>query len=138
MAPNDRVHRVVYGSQHMRDPSRVILDIIRVSETRNLSLGCSGLLLYGSHGYFQVIEGPLPRLEELFASISKDERHLVIWHEFSSLVRREISLTLPMGYFDDSECHKNDLKLPSIDMGPAQITDTIMKAAARKYPSAIL
>lgn len=122
----------------MRAPNVVILDLIRVSEERNLSLGCSGLLLYGNQGYLQVIEGSMASLEELFSSILKDQRHIVIWHEFYGPVRREISTALPMGYFDESELRKIGLNWPSTEMGPADITNILMNIAAKKYPSAFL
>lgn len=122
----------------MRAPNEVILDIIRVSEVRNSNLGCSGLLLYGNQGYFQVIEGAMASLEELFSSILKDRRHIAVWHEFSHPPRREISVALPMGYFDESEFRKAGIKVPSMDMSPADITDAIMDAGARKYPTAVL
>lgn len=138
MAANERVHRVVYGSAHMRAPNVVILDIIRVSELRNLSLGCSGLLLYGNQGYLKVIEGSLASLEGLFSSILKDQRHIVIWHDFAGPVRREISAALPMGYFDESELRKIGLNWPSTDTGPADIKNILMNVAAIKYPSAVL
>jgi hypothetical protein len=135
---DDQIHRLVYASAPNGWPGNFILDIARVAERRNADLSCSGLLLYGDLGYFQIIEGSLVAVKELLSSLSIDSRHRIIWKEVSGPCGRCISPSLPMGYFDQSECFKAEIHMPNMHTSAAKVSKIILDAAAYKYPDAML
>lgn len=49
--------------------------ILTVSRERNLLRGVTGLLLYGEHHFFQILEGGEATVRDLFARIRADRRH---------------------------------------------------------------
>ncbi len=129
------VTRLLFCSSPTNAPDSVILDIIRISEERNLALGCSGLLAYGRTGYAQIIEGADHCINQLRDSILRDPRHIVLWHDTARKRPRLIRPCLPMGYIStDSE----GLRL-SLSPRTCATSDLValLDAGRRKYPSAM-
>lgn len=77
---SEPLHRLVYRStliegaapERRRDLLAAILD---VSSRRNALAGITGALLHDGETVLQVLEGPLPPLEETYDRISADLRH---------------------------------------------------------------
>ncbi|WP_298397668.1 BLUF domain-containing protein [uncultured Azonexus sp.] len=52
-----------------------VLDILRLSQTRNNQAGVSGILLFRGRRFLQFLEGPKAEVEALYARIERDPRH---------------------------------------------------------------
>ena len=73
----DDLIQIVYVSTASRRPTPELLDSIRAAANeRNPSLGITGVLLYGSGLYVQLLEGPPDEVHELLASIESDDRQI--------------------------------------------------------------
>lgn len=71
--------RIKYVSRFARELAAE--DIARLEEEcirNNQESGITGVLMVSGNLFFQVIEGPGPRVDELFASILEDDRHTQI------------------------------------------------------------
>lgn len=70
------LERLVYISAAAEQISEQMVEhILDVSRARNAAAGVTGLLIGGSNWWMQVLEGELPRLEPIWASIRSDARH---------------------------------------------------------------
>ena len=68
--------RLVYVSKATSEPSEEeLLKLLSNARLRNDEHGTTGLLLYGSGHFIQVLEGDEKSVDQLFDNISKDERH---------------------------------------------------------------
>jgi hypothetical protein len=67
---------MVYTSaaRRMLDPQE-LEQLLAVARRNNDRLGVSGILLYDYGSFIQVLEGDEPVVRELFAHISRDQRH---------------------------------------------------------------
>ncbi len=52
--------------------------IVEVARRRNAQLAVTGVLWLSSEHFAQVLEGPLPALQQLMASIGADPRHRIV------------------------------------------------------------
>jgi len=52
-----------------------LLLLLRQSQTKNLNLGITGMLLYKGGNFMQMLEGEEHTVRELYATIRKDPRH---------------------------------------------------------------
>ncbi|MFT4920362.1 MAG: hypothetical protein ACI8RU_002997 [Zhongshania aliphaticivorans] len=52
-----------------------LLLLLRQSQTKNLNLGITGMLLYKGGNFMQMLEGEEQTVRELYATIRKDPRH---------------------------------------------------------------
>ncbi|MEM6281106.1 MAG: BLUF domain-containing protein [Chloroflexota bacterium] len=78
---------LIYGSTATRDMTDKDLNkILEWSHSWNASVGITGMLLYKGGNFLQVLEGEEEKVDALFNSISKDERH----HGVSIIYRRPI------------------------------------------------
>ena len=50
-------------------------DIVATARTRNAQAGIGGFLMFDRLRFHQILEGPEAKVEELFARISRDNRH---------------------------------------------------------------
>jgi hypothetical protein len=74
-----RVHavkRLIYGSQATRDlgPDELV-ELLARARVRNEQVGLSGMLLYSSQSFLQVLEGDQAALTQTYRRISADPRH---------------------------------------------------------------
>jgi len=71
------MYQLVYLSLATHPMSDEELDeILKSSHRNNPCKDISGLLLYGHQTFFQVLEGPKHKVEELYAFLHEDDRHL--------------------------------------------------------------
>lgn len=54
---------------------KTVASISQTAQTRNAKLGVSGVLIYESGHFFQILEGPESVVSRLFADICADTRH---------------------------------------------------------------
>ena len=89
---------ISYVSTQIRelDPSEVV-HILHETETRNDKFGVNGLLVYSEGNFFEVIEGEMEKIKDLYRHILKDERH----KEVNLLFPKEIHKPL----FDEKDFH---------------------------------
>jgi len=71
------VKRIIYCSQATYDLSPdELVELLEVSRRNNAAAGLSGMLLYSSQSFLQVLEGDANALATTYARISLDDRHL--------------------------------------------------------------
>ncbi len=69
--------RVIYCSQATHDVSPdELVALLEVSRRNNEKVGLSGMLLYSSQSFLQVLEGDAVALQETYARIEADDRHI--------------------------------------------------------------
>jgi hypothetical protein len=70
------VKRLIYGSQATQefDPDALV-DLLAQARASNERVGLSGMLLYCSRSFLQVLEGDEAALEETYERIRADGRH---------------------------------------------------------------
>ncbi len=70
------MRRIIYCSQATEDVSpEELVELLRVSRRNNEAAGLSGMLLYSSQSFLQVLEGETAALEQTYARINADSRH---------------------------------------------------------------
>lgn len=68
--------RLIYCSQAVHDVSPdELVDLLEVSRRNNERTGLSGMLLYSSQSFLQVLEGPEQELRTTYERIIADGRH---------------------------------------------------------------
>lgn len=70
------MRRVIYASTSYRALTSGELDqIASQAQTNNAPEGITGMLLYGDHSFFQVLEGPTENIKKMKRRIWEDSRH---------------------------------------------------------------
>lgn len=68
--------RIKYVSRFTRDMGPADIDtLVRQAADSNRTLGITGILVTAGRLFFQVIEGPAPAIDDVFARIVADPRH---------------------------------------------------------------
>lgn len=63
--------------------------ILKMSTSNNNNCNITGILLYSSGNFFQVLEGEKEAVNALFEKIAKDERHYDLIPVFKKEIRRQ-------------------------------------------------
>jgi len=95
--------QIVYASAAREVMTPLALNhLLTQSRARNLRHNVTGMLLYHSGSFLQVLEGAAPDIDLIMDSIQRDPRH----HRIKILVRRDIDFrefeAWSMGYIDTS------------------------------------
>lgn len=70
------MHRIIYCSQATSDLSGdELIELLDLARTRNDAVGLTGMLLYSSQSFLQVLEGVRQALDATYARIKADSRH---------------------------------------------------------------
>ncbi len=70
------MHRIIYCSRATTDlTGDDLVDLLAVARTRNDAVGLSGMLLYSSQSFLQVLEGERGALDATYERIKADSRH---------------------------------------------------------------
>ncbi len=69
--------RLIYRSHSLLAPTDEsgLADILKVARSKNADLGVTGALMLYDDWFAQVLEGPQPVIEALYARIKTDPRH---------------------------------------------------------------
>lgn len=98
--------RLIYCSQaaYDVDPGELIA-LLEVSRRNNAQAGLSGMLLYSSQSFLQVLEGETAALSATYARIRADERHRNLRLLLEAEVRAPLFPDWTMGFehVDDEE-----------------------------------
>jgi hypothetical protein len=79
---------LIYVSTATRELSEEdLLQLLARARTKNARLNLTGMLLYAENNFFQVLEGEPAIVNELFQTISQDERHM----KMVTIIREPIS-----------------------------------------------
>ena len=79
---------VVYASVAAQPFTNLELaELLRQSRAANERIGVTGMLLYSSGNFFQVLEGDPATVDELFKKLSRDKRH----RQLTMIVREPIA-----------------------------------------------
>jgi hypothetical protein len=93
--------QVIYASAATNPFDREnLVELLKIARSKNMAADISGMLLYHSGSFLQVLEGPEQNVEELYAKIQKDPRHtrcLLIWRD--SIQQKEFE-NWSMGFVD--------------------------------------
>lgn len=73
---NDLIHCVYASKASPKFRERELPVLLAKARDTNLRRAVTGMLLYIEGSFFQVLEGPQRAVDELYASISEDERHI--------------------------------------------------------------
>jgi len=72
----DQVRRIIYCSRATEDMSPdELVELLKLSRRNNAAAGLSGMLLYSSMSFLQVLDGDPAALEATYARIDADPRH---------------------------------------------------------------
>jgi len=83
--------RLIYLSEATATPTPIELDaLVGSSHAKNESLGISGLLLYSSGNFMQVLEGDEMLLDTLYTKIEQDPRHTNVRRLLYKSVQRRL------------------------------------------------
>lgn len=73
------MRRIVYASRALYDVEDAeLLALLERSRTRNASLGVTGMLVYASRSFLQLLEGDEAAVEQVWDSIRLDGRHTAL------------------------------------------------------------
>ncbi|KWV91645.1 BLUF domain-containing protein [Erythrobacter sp. YT30] len=76
VGPTDWTSSLTYQSRATVRPTAADLrELSLKAQARNHTLGVTGMLLYENGRYFQTLEGPPAKLQQVWSSIRSDERH---------------------------------------------------------------
>ena len=101
--------RLLYASRAV-DPSHVTIQgILEAARARNQASGITGILVYGSGIFMQVIEGGRQAVSDLYGTIQRSPRHkdVVLLH-YEEIVERRFS-AWTMGLVDISRVNASAL-----------------------------
>lgn len=100
------MRRIIYCSQATEDVSpEELVELLQVSRRNNEAAGLSGMLLYSSQSFLQVLEGEPAALEQTYARIHADPRHRRLRLLLDAEVARPLFPEWTMGFdhVDDEE-----------------------------------
>jgi hypothetical protein len=70
------MRRIVYCSQATHDMApEELVELLECARRHNAEQGVSGMLLYSSQSFLQMLEGDAASLDETYARIARDDRH---------------------------------------------------------------
>jgi len=70
------IHLIYVSTAMQKFSDEDLLQLLDQARAKNERLGLTGMLLYNEHNFFQVLEGEPAVVDELFHTISQDERHM--------------------------------------------------------------
>ena len=70
------MNQLIYASRAVaRFDTPALTALLEQSRARNAGLDVTGLLLFAQGSFLQLLEGPAAAVDEVYASIQRDERH---------------------------------------------------------------
>lgn len=114
------LHQLFYISQATLASGDDVQPIVRVSRSRNATLGVTGALVFSGDHFAQVLEGLPEDLEALISSIRRDVRHTILWEWPMRLATERWYPGWSMGYLqnDNLEALVDQLSLAPRPLPP--------------------
>ena len=81
------ISKVYISSAKLMLQERDIISIVKAAQIKNQSMGITGILLFNSGNFMQLIEGAEANVAELYEKIKNDNRHT----DVTQLLEEEIS-----------------------------------------------
>ena len=101
--PASPLLQLIYASAATQPfPPEALRQLLTRARARNATYGVTGLLLYHSGSFLQVLEGPLPAVDTILASINRDPRHRDSRTLSRSLIAQREFPAWSMGFTDTS------------------------------------
>ncbi|SCA56412.1 putative BLUF domain-containing protein [Candidatus Terasakiella magnetica] len=99
-----KLYQVIYASAASYDFETEELEaLLQKARQTNLSKGISGILVYRSGSFLQVLEGPKAELKKLYKKIMKDKRHTELRLIFRGDIKQKDFQDWSMGYVDTNK-----------------------------------
>jgi Sensors of blue-light using FAD len=113
-------YRLIYRSHSLLPPDDTagLAEILRIARSRNADLGVTGALMLYDDWFAQVLEGPQPVIEALYARIKADPRHNGVRLNEAGPVSRRLFAKWAMAVV--AEHHEPDMPLVATTGGLAQ------------------
>ncbi|GAA4380503.1 BLUF domain-containing protein [Hymenobacter koreensis] len=93
------MHHIVYQSSAVGEPTAADLAfLLEQARTNNLRLGITGLLLYGSHSFLQVLEGEEEAVRAVYARIKVDYRNTRVFKLADGPIQKRLFANWSMGF----------------------------------------
>ncbi|MDO6706772.1 BLUF domain-containing protein [Photobacterium sp. 1_MG-2023] len=83
---NQLIHCIYSSEETIPFSSYDIFSLLESARKVNLNLGVTGVLLYDSGSFFQVLEGEISIVDSLYKKISNDKRH----HRMRKIIQEPI------------------------------------------------
>lgn len=93
------MRRIIYCSRAVRDVTpEELIDLLAVARRNNEAAGLSGMLLYSSQSFLQLLEGEPAALERAYDRIGADPRHTALRLLLDTEVPRPLFPDWTMGF----------------------------------------
>ncbi|MGA3040118.1 MAG: BLUF domain-containing protein [Bryobacteraceae bacterium] len=98
------MRQIVYASAAAQPFTRQdLIELLKTARQRNHAADISGMLLYHSGSFLQVLEGPDEDVEALYAKIRKDPRHTNFLLLLRGTIQNKEFENWSMGFVDTTE-----------------------------------
>jgi uncharacterized Fe-S cluster-containing MiaB family protein len=126
--------QIIYASAATKPFTRGdLVELLKVARSRNTAADVSGMLLYHSGSFLQVLEGPEKNVEELYARIQQDPRHTRCLLVLRETIQKKEFENWSMGFVDTTKVAERIEGF--VDYAMELKTMTLDKTAARKILS---
>jgi hypothetical protein len=112
--------RLIYRSHSLLAPTDEsgLAEILKVARSKNSDLGVTGALMLYDDWFAQVLEGPQPVIEALYARIKTDPRHNGVRLDEAGMVPKRLFAKWAMAVV--AEHHEPDMPMVATTGGLAQ------------------
>ena len=126
--------QIIYASAATRPFTRGdLVDLLKIARPRNIAADISGMLLYHSESFLQVLEGPDKNVEELYARIERDPRHTKCLLVLRETIQKKEFENWSMGFVDTTNVAERIEGF--VDYATQLKTMTLDKTGARRILS---
>jgi len=133
---NELMHLIYASTSTEALSADRLSDILRVSRQNNEGVGVTGMLLHIDGSFFQVLEGPGTRVEEVFARISDDPRHQNVVTIIRERIHRRAFGEWSMGFADMASAEVADATGMNDFFTDASCLDALDAGRAKKLLAA--
>jgi len=98
------MRQIIYASAATKPFTREnLVELLKTARQRNSAADISGMLLYHSGSFLQVLEGPDKNVDALYATIRKDPRHTNFLLLLRATIQKREFENWSMGFVDATE-----------------------------------
>lgn len=92
------IHIVYSSASEAEFSPEELLELLKIAREKNAKVGVTGILLYYSGSFFQVLEGPETAVKQIYEKISKDSRHKKMLKIIEESIEKQAFQNWTMGY----------------------------------------